>query len=177
MEKHLFLSITASQIHQPQSPNERFLIRQQQCLCWLVGTWTDVCRSWWKDCFWIQWTCSQVFSNSFYFLQKNIRVLAAFKLNDFAGKCATQFHLWHLCTWSDVSCVSCRSFSKHSYITKIGTTWLFSYCMGQNLAKEEFITNKRKIAKIFLDLGIFGSVLKSLVKSLNQNAQSIRVCQ
>lgn len=37
-----------------------------------------------------------------------------------------------------------------------------SHCMGQNPAKEESIKNTRKIAKIFLDLGILGRVFKSL---------------
>lgn len=30
-EKHVLLTIVVSEIHQPQSPNERFQIRQQQC--------------------------------------------------------------------------------------------------------------------------------------------------
>lgn len=50
-----------------------------------------------------------------------------------------------------------------------------SVCMGQNVAKELFIT--KKLAKIFLGIGIFGSVLKSLVKSFNHTAQNIRAHQ
>lgn len=52
-----------------------------------------------------------------------------------------------------------------SCVTETGTTWLLWRCVGRKRAKGEFITNAKKIAKIFLDLGIFGGVLKSFIKS------------
>lgn len=110
---------------------------------------------------------------SFYFLQKNMCVLAGFQLNDFAGKNAVQFHMWHLYT-SDVSGVSSPSFSKYSCIAKAGATWLFHIAWVKIQQKKNLLKIQGKLPRSSWTLGYlveFSNPLKSLI----QNAQSITI--
>lgn len=125
-----------------------------------------------KNCFWIQWTCSQVFNEHFYFLQKNMHVLTSFKLNDFAGKSAVQFHMCHLCTWSVRS--ELPIFLEYSCITKAGTTWLFHIAWAKTQQKKNLLKIQGKFPRSSWTLGYlveFSNPLKSLILS----AQSVRI--
>lgn len=97
-----------------------------------------------------------------------------FKLNDFAGKRAVQFHMWHLCTWSDVSGARSPSVSKYSCITKAGTTWLFHIAWAKIQQKKNLLKIQGKLPRSSWTLGYLVE-FSSPLKSLNQNAQSIRI--
>lgn len=90
-------------------------------------------------------------------------VLAGFQLNDFAGKNAVQFHMWHLCT-SDVSGVSSPSFSKYSCIAKAGATWLFHIAWVKIQQKKNLLKIQGKLPRSSWTLGYlveFSNPLKS----------------
>lgn len=176
-EEYVFFIMIISHILQSQSPNEGFLFGQQECFHWMLETWLEFYQSQWKAWFWILWICSQLFSDNFHFLQKKIYVSMLYAKWMILQTSALCSFICGICA-DEMTChLSVADLFRITAMLLKLAPHDSSVCMGQSLAKEEFITNTRKIAKIFLDLGIFGSVLKSLVKSFNQTAQSFKARQ
>lgn len=131
-------------------------------------------KLWWNSCFWIQWTCSQIFSDHFYFLQKNMCVLAGLNWMILQARVLCSF-ICGICA-HEVTCQECDppSVSKYSSITKAGTTWLFHIAQAKIQQKKNLLKIQGKLSRSSWTLGYLVE-FSSPLKSLNQNAQSIRI--